>query len=211
MKIEQPVGILGGTFDPIHNGHLYIASSIHQKLLIKEIKFTPCYVPVHRDIPHTSTKDRITMINLALENYPHFTLDQREILRQEPSFMIDTLTSFRNEYTQSPLCLILGADAYLKIPSWKKWKELLDYAHFVVVNRPSYDFKQHPNAWLESKEITETQFLFENLNGGVFFLNISPSLISATVIRQKILHHETIADLVPFNVANYIEQHELYL
>jgi nicotinate-nucleotide adenylyltransferase len=207
---EQPIGILGGTFDPIHNGHMYIATEVLQHLPVAEIKFIPCKVPVHREVPHASPIDRITMIHLAIEGQNAFSIDQREINRESPSFMIETVISLRADYPRSPLCLILGTDVYQKICSWKDWQNLLNYAHFVVVNREQSEFKHHPNSWFESKKIEDTNCLSTHLSGGIFFLEISPSTISATDIRQKIKNQEDISDLVPAEVATYIMQHGLY-
>ncbi|MBA2653825.1 MAG: nicotinate-nucleotide adenylyltransferase [Gammaproteobacteria bacterium] len=208
-KIADPLGILGGTFDPIHNGHLQIAASIIDATSVNTIKFMPCYLPVHRPEPESIVNDRVAMIKLALES-SSLSLDEREIRRKSPSYMIDSLISLREDFPLHPLCLILGADAYQNIITWKKWQELLEYAHLIIINRPHFPFKLHPHPLLAKHETQNPNDIRTHLAGSILFLAIPPCPISATSIRQKIKNNEDITALVPRKVADYIHQHDLY-
>lgn len=204
---SKPIGILGGTFDPIHLGHIYIALAVLEKLKLQEIKFLPCYQPVHRNLPSASPKDRVAMINIGIKDYNSFTVDEREFRRGGPSYMIDTLISLRNEYPTTPLCLILGMDAYSNIQTWKRWQELLEYAHFIVVTRPCL----HPSVQaLKPFETSEKAKLFEQLSGSILFLDIKPCDITATEIRRRIKEKQEVTPLLPPGVYDYILEHRLY-
>lgn len=208
--IQLPIGLFGGTFDPIHKGHLHIAFQLLNRAMIREIKFIPCYQPVHRNEPQSTAYHRVNMIKLAIHNQPQCSLDTRELQRGGPSFMIDTLIEIEQEFPQQPRCLILGADAYLKITSWKRWQTLLDYCHFIVVNRPLFNIK-HPDPWLESRTTPHLDCLTQANKGCIVLLTLPPCSISASLIRERIQNHQSIEDLVPLSVARYIQENGLYL
>lgn len=208
--LTTPIAILGGTFDPVHQGHIHVASAVHTLLPNALIKLLPCYQPVHRQMPEASVEQRIMMLKLTIETYPFCEIDYREISRKEPSYMIDTLKSIRNDYPNSPLCLILGNDAYQQLPSWKDWKHLLNYCHLIVINRPNTPLKTHPDALLLEREDTHPQSLSMNLNGNIYFLTTNPYDISATEIRKRIASQLDITSMVPINVAKYIYAEHLY-
>lgn len=208
MKINPAIGILGGTFDPIHNGHLYIANSVAEQLSIPTIKFIPCYQPVHRRATEASVNDRVAMLMLALAKHPQFELDLREIERQGPSYMIDTLKSLRQDYPGSPLNLLLGADAFENITSWTSWTELLDYGNFIVINRLNYAIRM-PDPFFEDKLILNSQDL-QTLHGQVYKFEIEPCEISATQVREALKNQKDINNLVPKDVADFIHEQHLY-
>src|SRR5210317_2209069 len=123
------IGVFGGTFDPIHFGHLRSALEICESLDLKEIRFIPCRIPPHRGEPVADPMQRMAMVRAALAGQPDMILDDREIKREGPSYMVDTLESLRSEFTTEPLCLVLGMDAFLGLSSWHRWKDLLTLAH----------------------------------------------------------------------------------
>lgn len=135
---RQPIGIFGGTFDPIHVGHLRTAHELMTGLDLAGIRFIPSRVPPHRPPTVAPEALRLRMLEAALENLPGFRVDDRELLRPGPSFMVDTLASLRAEVGQQPLCLLLGFDAFLGLPTWDRWPELLALAHIVVARRPGF-------------------------------------------------------------------------
>jgi nicotinate-nucleotide adenylyltransferase len=210
MSAVPAIGILGGTFDPVHDGHLYIAQAVLTHLPIKTIRFIPCYQPVHRLAPTTSVEDRLAMLQLALKDKPGFTLDLREIERKGPSYMVDTLASLRQDYPDSPLCLILGSDAYQNISSWKHWQELLDYAHFVVINRNETCGSKPLEPYLLARVSSDPARITQQCQGQIFSLPVTPCPISATKIRHDIQNGLNIDALVPKVVADYIYEHHLY-
>ena len=133
-----PVGIFGGTFDPIHYGHLRTAFELMQVLQCGEIRFVPSRQPPHRDITAADPELRLKMVKAAIAGQEGFVLDDREFQREGPSFTVDTLTSLRQELGNTPLALIIGMDAFLGLPTWHRWEEMLELAHIVVAQRPGW-------------------------------------------------------------------------
>jgi nicotinate-nucleotide adenylyltransferase len=210
---NQSIGILGGTFDPIHLGHIQLAKYTLTHCFLKEIIIAPNYTPPHRKKPVANPKQRLKMIRLALENYPNFTADDREIRRQGKSFMIDTLKSLRKDFPNTSLCLILGFDTFANLPSWHEWKDLLKYANFIVINRPDVATKitSPVKKLLKTAEITDPKELSENLNGKIYQLQMPPIPISAAKIRKQLKHGEKPKDLLPEKVYKYIRENNIYV
>ena len=123
--LQQAIGILGGTFDPIHFGHLRTAIELHQALDLAEVRLIPCYQPVHRKLPIASPEQRLEMAYCAIRDEPALAIDNCEIERQRPSYTIETLEILRQKFPQTPLCLIMGIDAFLGFPSWHRYEEIL--------------------------------------------------------------------------------------
>ena len=134
----RPVGIFGGTFDPIHYGHLRTAFELLQALDFETVRFVPCGDPPHRGVTFAPAELRLKMVQLATRGEPGFIVDDRELRRDGPSYSIDTLQSFRAEFPDRSLCLITGMDAFLGLPTWHRWDEILDYAHIIVAHRPGW-------------------------------------------------------------------------
>ena len=131
------IGILGGTFDPVHFGHLRLAVEMYQDLGLQEVRLVPCRIPPHRNAPQASPEQRLAMLRLAIEHELGLRVDQRELQRDGPSYMVDTLQSLRDELgPDTPLSLILGMDAFDDIDTWHRWEELIQLAHFIVIQRP---------------------------------------------------------------------------
>ena len=134
----QPIGIYGGTFDPIHYGHLRTALELAAALRLAEVRFVPCANPPHRATPMTRGALRLQMVEAAVHGVEGFIVDDRELVRAGLSYTVDTLESFRAEYPRRPLCLLLGMDAFLGLPQWHRWRDLLELAHVVVAHRPGW-------------------------------------------------------------------------
>lgn len=206
----KPIGILGGTFDPVHLGHLHLATSILTNFAVSKIKFIPCYQPVHRPPPQTTVDERVKMLELCLHNHSHFELDLREVLRQEPSYTIDTLISLKTELPQTPLYLLLGADAYQGLTSWKNWQQLVEYAHIIVLNRSDTPCQKHCDSFLTGRETTNISDLEKHPYGKIFFFRTPPCTISATAIRQAVKEGRDISQYVTKEVASFIAERCLY-
>jgi nicotinate-nucleotide adenylyltransferase len=134
----QPIGLFGGTFDPIHCGHLRTAFELWQELKLAEIRFLPTGSPPHREKLYASAERRLEMVRAAVADQPAFIVDDREVRRSGVSYSVDTLAELRHEYPQRSLCLLLGMDAFLGLPGWHRWRELLTLAHIVVAHRPGW-------------------------------------------------------------------------
>ena len=135
---HKPIGIFGGTFDPIHYGHLRTAFEMLQSLRFGEVSFMPCGDPPHRGSPYADSALRLAMVRAATEGQIGFTVDDREILRDGPSYSVDTLIELRGEAPQRPIALIIGMDAFLGLPKWHQWREILQLSHIVVAHRPGW-------------------------------------------------------------------------
>lgn len=210
--IINAIGILGGTFDPVHSGHIKLAQYVLKQLAFNEIRFIPCYQPVHRKPPIATPQQRLAMLQLALDAEKQLSIDDREIKRKGPSYMIDTLITLRNDFPETALCLILGFDAFTQLASWKKWQDLLKYAHLIVLNRPESNELSDTliEQLLAKHETKNPAALRKNLAGKIYQLNMPPIPISATQIRNSLKQQQPIQTELPFKVLQYIKQHNLY-
>lgn len=212
QSLQKAIGILGGTFDPIHFGHLRTALELYQAFDLAEVRLIPCYQPVHRKLPVASPEQRLAMVRAAIENEPALSVDDCEILRKGPSYMIDTLETLREKIPQTPLCLIMGIDALLNFPSWHRWKEILELAHLIVAHRPQYHLPQTGIiADLVKQCLTQQpESVHKHLAGHIVLHPVTPLEISATDIRKQIAMGQSPHFLLPDNVYNYIQQHGVY-
>jgi nicotinate-nucleotide adenylyltransferase len=214
------IGILGGTFDPIHFGHLRMAQELANALEFSEVRFIPAANPPHRDAPAASAVHRAAMARLAISGNPTFRLDdcelQRFILSGAPSYTIDTLLALRKEIEDdTALCLILGSDAFMGLASWHRWDELLSLCHIVVAHRPNAEPQpERMPAALQAcwrKAVTENIEDLHSKNAGYIFMQrITPLDISASNIRQDLRRGASPRYLMADEVINYIEAYQLY-
>lgn len=213
-SLSQPIGILGGTFDPIHCGHLRFAQEAVRALALAELRFIPAGVPPHRPAPLTSAQHRLEMVKRAVGGLAKLTLDEREIAKTAPCYTVETLASLRGELGAGrPLCLLLGADAFLGLPGWHKWRELFRLAHVVAASRPGFDAlgaAPELHAEVKTREAKNADALREKASGAVFFLSMAALDVSSTRIRQALLAGDAAADLLPPAVLDYIQNHKLY-
>lgn len=213
----KPIGILGGTFDPIHYGHLRLAEEMLELANLQHIRFIPTGNPPHRDVPQVSALHRSEMVRLAIVDQPAFVLDDREVKRAEKCYTVHTLRELRAEYgTEQPICLLMGGDAFLQLHTWHEWEEILNLAHIVVGYRPGFTLqKRIHSATRELREhyqerLCAVEYLSQQPAGGIAELAIPKLEISATLIRSRVAEKRTIRYLLPATVANYIYQHHLY-
>lgn len=206
------VGILGGTFDPVHIGHLRGALEVAELFALDEVRLIPSARPPHRDAPQVSAEDRLAMVRCAVEGVPGLTVDDRELRRERPSYTIDTLESLRSELAaDDPLFLVLGWDAFCGLPSWHRWEELLLHCHLLVLQRPDADVEA-PDALrnlLAARSVSDPQALC-GPGGQIAFVWQTPLEISATQLRERLAQGRSIRFLVPDAVLAYIQAHGLY-
>ncbi|MBT0728437.1 nicotinate-nucleotide adenylyltransferase [Rosenbergiella australiborealis] len=203
----------GGTFDPIHNGHLNCARELATLLDIDNVTLLPNNVPPHRPQPEASARQRVELLKLAIHDDPLFSIDTRELERDTPSWTIDTLTLLRAEVGETtPLAFIIGQDSLLSINRWERWQEILDYCHLIVAQRPGYA-SQHSDskvqAWITRHNANVPQ-LQQQPCGGIFLADTGLYTISATDIRRRLHHGLSCQNLLPDSVIDYIATTGLY-
>lgn len=208
------IGLYGGTFDPLHRGHLEPVQALAQALQLTHVRLMPNNVPPHRPQPVASAAQRAEMVRLVCAAHPLFVPDLRELQRSTPSYTIETLEDVRGELgPQQPLAFIIGQDSLLTLPSWFRWQELTDYAHLLVCARPGY--ARMPDdavfqRWLRPRLTTDSNVLHHQPAGAVLLAETPELPISATVIRQRLQNGQPCDDWLPCEVATYIAQHGLY-
>jgi nicotinate-nucleotide adenylyltransferase len=214
-----PVGILGGTFDPVHFGHLRLAQEAAQALRLAAVRFVPSGTPPHRAAPAVSAEHRLEMARLAIGANPLFSVDDRELRRAGPAYTVDTLAELRSELgADASFCLLVGADAFLDFATWSRWHELFNLAHVVVAHRPGYpvDTWQGRMPQPLAREYgarTMAQPLAVHLApaGGIVVVPIAALDISSTRIRECLRRGTSPRYLLPDSVLDYIERNALYV
>ena len=208
-----PVAVFGGTFNPVHYGHLRSALELCELLGLDHLRLMPCAVPPHREVPSCSADMRAEMVELAVREEPRLRCDRRELERDGPSYTILSLEELRAELgEQCSLSLVMGCDALLKIDSWLRWEELLDLAHIVVMARPGWHFPQQGRVadWLSSHRSEDRTVLTRETSGSILVEELRPLAISSTEIRDLLLAGRSPRYLLPGPVLDYIETGQLY-
>ena len=211
-----PLGLFGGTFDPIHLGHLRLAETAREALGLARVRLIPAGQPPHRATPGASGNHRLAMARLATADNPAFEVDAAEVTAAQASFTILTLERLRAELGSArPLVLLLGVDAFLGLPTWRRWTELLDFAHLAVANRPGYtlDAAQMAPALadLVARCKASPAALVAAPAGAIVPFEMTPLAISATDIRARAAAGLSLRYLLPPPVVDYISRHQLYL
>jgi nicotinate-nucleotide adenylyltransferase len=213
-----PIGVFGGTFDPVHYGHLRLAQEILETAKLGEVRFVPSGTPPHRTRPGADPSDRIEMVRLAIAGNDHFTLDDRETKRTGPGYTYDTLADLRQQIgRQRSLALLLGADAFLDLATWHRWHELFDLAHIIVAYRPGYPIDtwqaRMPEPLAHEYAVRYMQQpLAVHLapSGGIAAVSMTGLDISATFVRTAVNAGSSPRYLLPDAVLDYIDSHSLY-
>lgn len=206
------LGILGGTFDPIHYGHLRPAQEVQRALGLSEVRLVPAANPPHRPPAAAAAEQRLHMAQLAVEGVPGLVVDDREIRRGGPSYTVPTLESLRTELGDAPLCLLLGTDAFAGIETWHEWRRLPELAHLVVMTRPGWPFPPAAGQpeWARVRASRDAADLGRAPAGRIFFQPVTPQNVSATDIRARIARGESVAGLLPPAVRDYIRANRIY-
>ena len=208
----KPVGFLGGTFDPIHNGHLWLAREGLASLGLERIVFLPAGHPYQRGREaYAGPAQRLDMLKLALPAESTFSIDARELYRSGPTYTFDTLQQLRSELGDGATFVwLMGADTFARLDSWHRWRELFGLTQFAVFRRAGADaFEAVASAPLRSV-VAATAALPQSATGKVWFLDSLPPDISSTGIRDRLRRGEPVRGMVPDTVLDYIQQHQLY-
>ena len=213
LSAVEPLALFGGTFDPVHYGHLRCADEVRQKLSLSKLYLLPAGTPAHRDAPQATVRQRLDMLQLAREEFPHLMIDDRETRRSGPSYMVETLQELRVSFPDRPLILLIGQDAANLLHTWFHWEQLFELAHIVILTRPATHTKYEKNLamQLQTRSETDGRKLFESKAGEVLQLEVEPIDVSATAIKRIIRSGASPGLMLPAAVLEYITRNRLYL
>lgn len=206
--------LFGGTFDPVHYGHLHPAEALAQQVGLKKVTLMPNNVPPHRPQPEASAAQRVAMLQCAIADRPLFDIDTRELQRQTPSWTVTTLEALREERgPRQPLGFIIGQDSLLSLHKWHRWQELLSLCHLLVCKRPGYATEMgspEMQQWLEQHQTQDSAALHNAPAGHIWLAETPLYAISATEIRQRRHQGQSCSTLLPAAVIDYIDRTGLY-
>ncbi|CAD6510986.1 nicotinate-nucleotide adenylyltransferase [Candidatus Profftia tarda] len=210
----QIIALFGGTFDPIHYGHLQTVAAIAKEIELHKVTLMPSNIPPHRPKPEANAQQRLKMIELAIEGDLLFSIDTRELNRLTPSYTTDTLKEIRLELGKNtPIAFIIGQDSLLTLDKWHRWKEILDYCHLLVCPRSTYSTSAKMpelREWSDTHCIFDNKLLRQQSHGYIYLSNTPLSPISGTDIRQRCRKCMSCDNLLPHTVKQYIELNALY-
>ncbi len=203
-------GIFGGTFDPIHNGHLKAIAAVSQQCQLECVHIIPSASPPHRNQPHASAQQRLKMTALAIAGLDGYVLDDRELKRASPSYTRDTVRSLQSDYPDRKFCFVSGVDVLSGLANWYRVDDLINRIHFIVMQRPGWSYPESLPAWWQSGRTTRLDDLREHRAGKFYEVEIEPVAVSATEIRSAISRRMDVSDRLPASVWHYIHAHNLY-
>lgn len=208
----QVIGIFGGTFDPVHYGHLRAAVEAREGLGLSSLRLLPAGTPPHRTVTFAAAEHRLNMLRLATEGHPDLEVDDREVRRAGPSYMVDTLAEIRREERATPLLLMIGQDAANELDSWHEWQRLFELAHLVFMRRPDsrHVYSGALFAEVQPRLVDRPEALHDRPCGLVLPLEVTQLAISSTGIRQLIAQGRSPRFLLPDTVIEYLERHAIY-
>jgi len=213
MNTRPAIGLFGGTFDPVHFGHLRAASEAKEKLGLEDFRLLPVGKPAHRSQTYASAEHRLAMLRLAVAEHPDISVDSREVRRSGVSYMVDTLAEIRAESEmETAIILIVGQDAAHGLSSWHRWKELFDYAHLVVMTRPDSpdNFPHELEGFVSERRAGQVSDLYQSAAGLLLDLEVTQLAISSTAIRGDVAAARSPRFLLPDRILGYIGFHSLY-
>lgn len=212
LAAKDAIAVLGGTFDPVHFGHLRAALEAREQLGVTDIRLLPAGAPPHRETPAASPQQRLDMLRLALRDCPELRIDEREIRRAGPSYMVDTLEDLRRGCGELPVLLLIGQDAANALDRWHRWRELFDLAHLVVLRRPEahFDCAGELRTQIAQRRVSTVAELSRAPAGGILTLRVTQLDISSSAIRGLLDSGRSPRFLLPDAVLAYIREQRLY-
>jgi nicotinate-nucleotide adenylyltransferase len=210
--INNTISIFGGSFDPVHQGHIELALMVQKMFHVNQMIFLPCGTPALKQPCHASGLHRVEMLKLAITNHPGCSIDERELIRKGPSYAIETLKSFRKQYgNKTSISFIIGEDAFASLMQWHEWKHLLDYCHIINSKRPnlSTPYASELKDYVEKHQSHDPHELQKLTHGKIFLMSFPNHPYSSTEIRQALKNKSIIYGLDE-KVKQYIIHHQLY-
>lgn len=224
--MKPAIGLFGGSFDPVHHGHLRSALDVCQHLSLQQVTFIPTFVSPHKTKDVTTIKNSLTepdnnvdiyhrfiMLETAIKDCQQFAVSDYEIKQPKVSFTVDTIKHFRQKNPNSPLFFLMGMDSFVNFTTWHCWQEILEQCHLIVSHRPGYNVGKESNAsqLLAKHQTTSIKHLHSTLGGSIYLHEDHPLSISSSNIRTLVNERQSITYLTPPNVEHYIKKHQLYL
>lgn len=210
MTQTKLVGIFGGTFDPIHLGHLAVARYVLTHCALDSIKLMPCHLPPHRASPGVSSAERARMVELAISAEPKLQLEALELSLQQPSYTVNSLTLLKQQDPAAHLCFIIGMDSLQYFRSWHQWQQILALSHLIVLKRPGYSAQDGDAPALLAQYGISLPELSTRSAGGILLLDNPDFPQSATFVREQLAVNPAVQAMLPPAVLSYIQQHGLY-
>ena len=229
MQLTPPLGIFGGTFDPIHYGHIFPILEAAGKTNIEKIALMPCYIPSHKDPATASSEDRLKMVELVCADYPLFYPEPRDLIRAKPTFSVDSLREIRAAVPHTPLCFFIGTDSLQNLFTWHNWPALFTLCHFVVCERTGGSVKNLKDSvddslrletsqlyspqlqtLLNKRQIFNPLLLHNSLAGHIYFADTQTLTVSSSKIRQQLVNNQSVDSFLPPKILDYIQLHKLY-
>jgi nicotinate-nucleotide adenylyltransferase len=205
--------VFGGTFDPVHRGHIESVCAVSRLLGDVDIYLVPCQTPAHRAPPSASPEDRLKMLQLAVASEERIFVDDCELRRNGTSYTVDTLLGYRERLGESgSLLFLMGRDSWVTLPSWHRWEELTGLVHLLILDRPGPD-QGSPEVlrkWINSRQVHDPKEMMNSSSGKVCFLSLDQINVSASELRDRMTEGSPIGEDVKPQVMSYIRQHNLY-
>lgn len=210
--MAQPIAIYGGSFDPIHYGHLQTANEVKQLFAASKVILIPCKLSPHKQVSNATPEQRYSMVKIACEEFEDFVADDREINSNQPSYTVYTLESIREKYPNEPLLFIMGMDSLLNFNQWHQWQRIFTLAHIVVNQRPGYtpNFNIEIANVIERRRTENSDEIKSQQSGRIYFMDNQEWHISATAVRENIFKNNNLNNLLPKSVEDYIVANNLY-
>ncbi|MBT8420415.1 MAG: nicotinate-nucleotide adenylyltransferase [Gammaproteobacteria bacterium] len=207
------IGILGGTFDPVHNAHLRFALEVRDRLSLSGVRLIPVRAPPHRASPQAGEQTRLRMLTAAVGNEKGLVVDDQELRRGGLSYTVDTLDALRQRLSGQSLCLILGMDAFSRLTTWHQWRRILELAHIAIASRPGTSLPTNGEIshLLARRETNDPNCLHKESAGRIIVVPVPQLDISATRIRARVAESASIRYLVPDSVLEIIRHEQLYV
>jgi nicotinate-nucleotide adenylyltransferase len=210
--MSSRIAVLGGMFDPVHNGHVEAAQFALKQLSVDCLKMIPCHIPNHKKAAAAAARHRLAMLEIAVDGLLQVEVDAIELEKNQLSYTVDTLAAYKKKYSNSSLVFILGADSFNSLPLWHRWELILELSHLFVLTRPGFSLSPETMAAVgfEQRRVSNGEELFESESGKILFCENFDFDISSSSIKQKLIDNQDVSSELDEQVIEYISDNRLY-